>query len=222
MLVIGIAYSRSVWLPRAAQAVHYRRIQVESRVQRFERLVRCQKLVPLEALKPVARKVLKSLSRRGRTEIHALMDRSMINDTINLLFISAAYHGRSLPLGWVRVPHEGNSDLKLQQELLSWFKECLPAGALATIVADREFHSIHLASWIERELGLNFVLRIKTGTGIEYRGQQYRAGELVRKGRAHLYRSVKVTADRQATHRVNLATIWDQEQEEPWLLITNH
>ena len=222
LLVIGIAYSRSVSLPAAANAAPYRRIQVESRVQRFERLVQCEKLVPLEALKPVAKKVLKGLSRRGHTEIYALMDRSMINDTINLLFISAAYQGRSLPLGWVRVPHEGNSDLKLQQELLTWFKECLPAGARATIVADREFHSIHLASWIEQDLGLNFVLRIKAGTGIEFRGAQYRAGELVSKGRAHLYPSVKVTADRQATHRVNLVTIWDKDQDEAWLLITNH
>ena len=217
-----MAYSRSVPLPRAANAVPSHRIQVELRVQRFERLVQCKKLVPLEILKSVAQNVLKSLGRGGRVEIHALMDRSMINDTINLLFISAAYHGRLLPLGWVCVPHEGNSDLKLQQESLSWFKECLPAGARATIVADLEFHSIHLASWNERELGLNFVLRIKAGTGIEYRGHQYRASELVRKGRAHLYPSVKVTADQQATHRVNLATIWDQDQDESWLLITNH
>ena len=81
MLVIGIAYGRSVSLPKAANAVPYHRIQVESRVQRFERLVQCEKLVPLEVLKPVAKKILKSLSRRGRAEIYALMDRSMINDT---------------------------------------------------------------------------------------------------------------------------------------------
>ena len=49
LLVIGIAYSRSVSLPKAAGAVPYNRIQVESRVQRFERLVQCEKLVPLEA-----------------------------------------------------------------------------------------------------------------------------------------------------------------------------
>jgi DDE family transposase len=222
LLVIGIAYSRSVSLPKAAQAVPHRRTQVESRVQRFERLVQCEKLVPLEVLRPVAKKILKSLSRRGRAEVRALMDRSMINDTINLLFVSAAYGGRSLPLGWVRVPHEGNSDLKLQQELLKWFKECLPAGARVTVVADREFHSIHLASWIEKELGVSFVLRIKAGTKIEYRGYQYPAGELAVKGRAYCYQSVKVTADQEATHRVNLVTIWDKDQDEPWLLITNH
>ncbi|MDQ3009737.1 MAG: hypothetical protein M3X11_03400 [Acidobacteriota bacterium] len=170
LLVIGMAYSRSVSLPKAAGAVPYNRIQVESRVQRFERLVQCEKLVPLEALKPVAKKVLKGFHRGGHGEIRAVMDRTMINDTINLLYISVAYGGRSLPLGWVRVPHDGNSDLKLQQELLTWFKECLPQGARATVIADREFHSIHLATWIEKTLGLDFVLRIKAGTSVEYQG----------------------------------------------------
>jgi hypothetical protein len=57
------------------------------------------------------------------------MDRTMINDTLNLLFITVAYYGRALPLGWVRVPQEGNSDLELQQQLLKRFTERLPEGA---------------------------------------------------------------------------------------------
>lgn len=221
LLVVGIAYGRSVALPKAAAAVPYNRIQVESRVQRFERLVQCQKLVPLEALKPVAKKVLKGISRRGRVSMSAIMDRSMINDTVNLLFISVAYHGRALPLGWVRVPHEGNSDVKLQQQLLEWFTECLPEGARATVVADREFHSIHLATWMEQQLGVRFVLRIKAGTSVQYHGHSMTAGALARKGRTRVNESVKVTTDKQAAHRVNLVTIWEQDQDEPWLLITN-
>ena len=41
-----------------------------------------------------------------------VMDRSMINDTLNLLWVAVAYEGRALPLGWVQVPHEGNSNLE--------------------------------------------------------------------------------------------------------------
>jgi hypothetical protein len=223
LLVIGIAYSRSVSLPKAAGAVPYNRIQIESRVQRFERLLQCEKLIPLEALKPVAKKTLKSLYRGGRGEIRALMDRTMINDTLNLLYITVAYGGRALPLGWVVVPHEGSSDLKLQQQLLTWFKACLPEGARlrTTVIADREFHSIHLATWIEQSLGLNFVLRIKAGTSVEYGGHRYRAGELASRGRTQIWKSVKVTMDRKASHRVNLVTVWEQSEAEPWLLITN-
>jgi hypothetical protein len=43
LLVIGIAYSWSVSLPKAAGAVPYKRTQVESRVERFERLLQCEK-----------------------------------------------------------------------------------------------------------------------------------------------------------------------------------
>jgi hypothetical protein len=221
LLVIGIAYSRSVSLPKVAGAVPYQRIQIESRVQRFERLLQCEKLVPLVALKPVAKQVLKNIHRRGRGEIRALMDRSMINDTVNLLYLAVAYGGRALTLGWVRVPHEGNSDLALQQQLLKWFKACLPAGAHATIIADREFHSIHLATWIEKELRLHFVLRLKAGTKVEYRGQWYSAGELATPGRTQCWRAVKVTLERQATHRVNLVTVWEAGEAEPWLLLSD-
>jgi Transposase DDE domain len=221
LLVIGIAYSRSVSLPRAAGKAPCR-IQLEGRVQRFERLLACEKLVPLEVLKPVAEKVLREVSRGGRVRLTVVMDRSMINDTLNLLFLAVAYAGRALPLGWVRVPSDGNSNLKLQQQLLTWFKACLPLGAMATVIADREFHSIHLAAWIERVLGLCFVLRIKAGTWIEYDGEWYPAGALACKGKTHFWESVKVTRDAKASQRVNLVAIWDHDEAEPWLLITNH
>ena len=223
LLVVGIAYSESVSLPKAARAVPYQEIQIASRVERFERLLQCEKLIPLEALKPVAKKVLNSLYRHGRGEIRAVMDRSLINDTINLLHLTVAYGGRALPLGWVRVPHEGNSDLKLQQQLLNWFVACLPEGArrCTTIVADREFHSIHLATWIEKALRLNFVLRIKAGTSVEFLGDWYYAGDLASRGRRRRWAAVKVTTDGKAAHRVNLVTVWERDQAEPWLLITN-
>src|SRR6516162_4223651 len=131
--------------------------------------------------------------------------------------------GGRCPSRWVRVPHEGDSDLKLQRHLLQWFAECLPEGARrrTTIIADREFHSIHLATWIEKTLRLNFVLRIKAGTGVEFLGDWYKAGDLATRGRTRIWESVKVTTDGEASHRVNLVTVWDRDQEEPWLLITN-
>ncbi|MCA1605162.1 MAG: IS4 family transposase [Acidobacteria bacterium] len=216
-----MAYSKSVNLPHAAGAVFVHGIQLESRVERFERLLQCQKFVPLEVLTPIATTVLRQVSRSGKEPLMILMDRSMINDTANLLWVSVAYHGRALPLGWVEVPHEGNSDLALQQELLSWLDECLPANLEVVIVAHREFHSIHLAQWIEAELKLNYVLRIKAGTYIELDGNWVKAGELAVPGESAMFNQVRVTKDRKASQRVNLAAMWEVDEAEPWLLISN-
>jgi hypothetical protein len=111
----------------------------------------------------------------------------MINDTLNLLWVSVAFEGRALPLGWVEVKGEGNSDLELQKKLLSWLYCVMPRNAEVTIVADREFRSIHLAEWIEKKLGWNFDLRIKAGTYIELDGAWMKAGELAVRGEKAIF-----------------------------------
>jgi hypothetical protein len=219
-MIVGIAYSRSVSLPAVANHVPIKKIQIESRVQRFERLLDCGKFVPLEAMKPVATRILKRMQ-RSRQPIMILMDRTMINDQTNLLYVALAFGRRALPLGWVEVPHEGNSNLALQKKLLGWLRECLPASRQVSIVADREFHSIHLARWIACQMKAHFVLRIKAGTWIEIKGHWYKAGEMATKGKRRLWESVKVTGDRKADYRVNLLAVWDKKETEPWLLISD-
>src|SRR5215831_15394888 len=121
-----------------------------------------------------------------------------------LLVIGIAYsRSVSLPKAAVAVPFK-----RIQLEL-KWFTVCLPEGARkrTTIIADREFHSIHLATWIEKSLRLNFVLRIKAGTKIEFLGDWYRAEDLASRGRTRIWKSIKVTMDRKASHRVNLVTV---------------
>jgi len=219
-MIVGIVYARSVSLPKIAQHAPIKQIQLESRVQRFERLLECGKFVPLELLKPIASRVLRFVSRKSEP-LMILMDRSMIRDTLNLLHVAVAFGGRALPLGWVRVAHEGTSDLKLQKELLTWLKDCLPRGVEVFIVADREFHSIHLAQWIETEMGCHFVLRNKVNTWIELGGEWKKALSLAVKGGRRFYCNVRVTRDPKATHRVNLATVWSVTESEPWLLISD-
>ncbi len=150
-----------------------------------------------------------------------LMDRSMINDTLNLLWISVGFGGRALPLGWVLVSHEGNSDLKLQQELLSWLKEVLPEKAQVVIVADREFHSIRLAEWLEKELEFDYVLRIKAGTHLEFDGEMLKTSQIAVKGESFQMKQVKITKDATLEYRTNLTVHWAEGEEEPWCLATN-
>jgi len=218
-MVVGMRYARSVNLPQIASFAKPSNIQLEARAQRFERLLKSEKLVPLEALKPIAKLVLASLSKSQPLMI--LMDRSMINDTLNLLWISVGFMGRSLPLGWVLVPREGNSDLALQQEILSWLKEILPEQAPVRIVADREFHSVHLAEWIEKELEFDYVLRLKVGTFVEIDGSLLKISELAVRGESHQFRDVKITKGEKVTYRTNLTIHCGAEEAAPWALATN-
>lgn len=219
LMVVGMCYARSVNLPQIASFAKPASIQLEARVQRFERLLKCKKLVPLEALQPIARRVLASLSKSQPVMIR--MDRSMINDTLNLLWIAVGFNGRALPLGWVLVPHDGNSDLALQQEILQWLKEILPTETKVRIVADREFHSVHLAEWIEKELELDYVLRLKVGTFVEIDGAVLKISELAVRGESRQFQNVKITKDEKLTYRTNLTIHWAVDEEEPWALATN-
>jgi transposase len=220
-MVVGMVYARSVNLPQIASYAKPREIQLESRVQRFERVLRCPKLIPLEALKPISKRVLETVCRSENESLMILMDRSMINDTLNLLWISVGFQGRALPLGWVLVPHEGNSDLALQQEILSWVKEILPEKVQAVIVADREFHSIRLAEWIEKELKLDYVLRIRSGTYIEFDGELLKTSEIAASGESFQLTDVKITKDAKVEYRTNLTVHWEEEEEEAWVLAAN-
>ena len=220
-MVVGMVYAKSVNLPQIATSAKPADIQVEARVQRFERVLKCPKLVPLEVLKPIAKRVLATVGKSSAEPLMILMDRSMINDTLNLLWISVGFNGRALPLGWVLVPHDGNSDVALQQELLTWLKPLVTAGKQVIIVADREFHSIHLAQWIEQELEFDYVLRIKAGTFVEFDGQVMKTSEIAVKGDSFQISDVKVTKDAGLEYRTNLTVHWAEDEDEAWVLATN-
>jgi hypothetical protein len=220
-MVVGMTYAENVRLPEIARRAPISRTQIDSRVQRFERLLDCPKFVPLEVLRPVATRVLRSLS-RSKQPLVLVMDRTMIGDQDNLLMVSVACAGRCVPLGWVRVPHEGTSNLAQQQEVLTWVSGCLPTGVETWVVADREFHSIALVHWIATHLKWHVVARIQASTYVEVGGEVRQAKEMAERGRWVLYPEAIITkAAKARAWPKTLLTYWEQEQEEPWLLISD-
>lgn len=220
-MVVGMVFAQSVSLPSVARYMPLSSIQLEGRVERLERLLSCAKFVALDVLEPVARHLLSWLAKRqGRLVI--TMDRSLIRNDFNFLYVAVAFGRRALTLGWVRLDHTGSSDLAAQKRLLCWLSRCLPKGAEVWIVADREFHSIQLARWIDEALSCRFALRIKAGTYVEVGGRFEQAGRLVRRGQRRVIENVVVTKARAARdHRVTLLALWDESEPEPWLLISN-
>ena len=108
MMVIGIVMAKSVQLTKIAPEVAIDRISHEAYVQRFERLMACEKFDVREVMKAIATRVLQYIT-RWQAPLVLVMDRSMINNTLNLLHVAVAFGKRALPLGWVEVPHEGSS-----------------------------------------------------------------------------------------------------------------
>jgi len=75
LMVVGMVYARSVNLPQIASSAPVGETQLEARVQRFERVLSCPKLVPLEVLKPIASRILCSLSQFQTEPLMILLDR---------------------------------------------------------------------------------------------------------------------------------------------------
>lgn len=217
-MIVGIAYARNAGLPKIAERSPMKAIELESRVQRFERLLRCEKFIPLEVLKPIAREVLKHLGRRG--ELVIVMDRSWIEAKINLLHLAVAFCGRALPLGWVRVGGKGSSKLDEQKQLLNWLAQCLPRDVEVYIVADREFRSVFLADFIERQ-SWHFLLRINSDTWVEGSRSWKQALSLAKRNQCRFFSALKITRNENAVNLVNLLAVWRDGEEEPWLLISD-
>jgi len=75
----------------------------------------------------------------------------------NVFMVSLVWGTHALPLYWEVLKSVGNSDLKTQKRLL---KTVLPLfkSYPVLVLADREFHSPKLASWLDGR-GISFALR---------------------------------------------------------------
>ena len=82
-------------------------------------------------------------------------------------------------------------------------------------------HSIRLAQWIEKELELDYVLRIKAGTYIEFDCQLLKASEMAGSGESFQIQEVKITKDVELEYRTNLTLHWAADEAEAWFLATN-
>jgi hypothetical protein len=90
--------------------------------------------------------------------------------TINFLVIGIAYNGIALPIAWVNLDKQGNSNTSERQQILAQILKFIPASRVSGFAADREFIG---QAWFQSllEHGLNPVIRIKRDTMIQHRGK---------------------------------------------------
>src|SRR5262249_52052866 len=106
---------------------------------------------------PVAFGILAALR---HTRLRIQIDRTEINEHLNVLMVSVYYRKRAIPLLWKVLSHQGNSTFKERNAVLAHLEELLPAGCHVLILADREFGQVDMM----RSIGLHgwdFCLRVK-------------------------------------------------------------
>jgi Transposase DDE domain len=89
---------------------------------------------------------------------------------INFLVIGIAYNGIALPIAWINLDKQGNSNTSERQRILERIMTFIPAARVSGFAADREFIG---EAWFQSllEHGINPVIRIKRDTLIQHRGK---------------------------------------------------
>jgi hypothetical protein len=84
------------------------------------------------------------------------------NSIINILYLAIIYKGVAIPIFWVLLDKEGNSDTEERIALWSRFTACFPDKKLNFLTADREFIGHDWIKWLQ-EQGIPFRIRVKAG-----------------------------------------------------------
>lgn len=198
-------------------------------IQQNSRRRHLQKFLHLNALSvvllwfPLIEEILKRHLKPGAQLIIAL-DRTPWKEN-NVLMVSAVYQKRALPIFWVLLEKNGNSNLGEQQKVLRPVIRLLKKYKLV-VVGDREFHSIELASWLQ-EQNVSFVLRQKRDTTFREKRRSFQplSSITIHPGIRQFYTDINLT-QKAGFGRFNLAMYWKRKyrgkpEDEAWYLFTN-
>lgn len=220
-----------VWLLQTQKQVRLERlaatlplpIQQNSRRRHLQRFLNLDALSVVLLWFPVIEEILKRHFKPG-TQLIIVLDRTQWKEN-NVLMVSAIYQKRALPIFWVLLEKDGSSNLAEQQKVLRPVIRLLKQYKLV-VVGDREFHSIELASWLQRK-NVNFVLRQKQDTTFRQQKPKFQplSSISIHPGSRQFYTNISLT-QKAGKGRFNLAVYWkrkyrDRQEDEVWYLLTN-
>jgi hypothetical protein len=138
---------------------------------------------------------------------------------------SAIYQKRALPIFLIFLDKKGASELREQQILLRPVIKLFKAHKLV-IIGDREFHSVELVHWLQRQ-GVLFVFRQKKNTTFRENRRKFKSLSQVEisPGRKQFFPKITLT-QKKGFGRFNLAIYWKRkykgkQEQSPWYLLTN-
>jgi len=154
-LISGIVGSGKVSLPAVAGKVPDGKHR-DSRVKRFERFLKNQRVTQETFFLPFARALLASLP---EGPLVLVMDASQLGRGCLALVVSVRFRKRALPIGWLVVKGDkGHLSEERHKELLEQVALLVPEGRSIIFLGDGEFDGCALLAAL-RERGWDFVCR---------------------------------------------------------------
>jgi hypothetical protein len=220
-----------VWLLQSQKTVKIERlaatlplpIQQNSRRRHIQRFLNLTRLSVVILWFPLIKEIITQRIPKAKQLIVAL-DRTSWQSN-NILMASAIYQKRALPIFWIFLSKKGASDLREQQIVLRPIIKLFKTRQIV-IVGDREFHSVDLAQWLDRQ-GVKFVLRQKKSTTFRQKRRKFTSlsNVQVAPGQREFLSQINIT-HKKGFGRFNLAVYWrrkykTKQEKSPWYLLTN-
>jgi hypothetical protein len=218
--VVAALLANSCHLPQIAAFMPLR-IRQRSRLRRLERFVASEKVEPMEVMAPIARWLLKRVKAK---RLYLILDFTTKQDQYLIAMVSLLWGKRTIPLAWTigLANTKGVSRRKLSQQAVRLVAAWVPPGKEVVFIADREFRSKQWRRLIKKELKWHFVVRLSADRTKVYLpdGSLLSLGNLkVEKGEAHYWTGVYLTMQKDGPYQ--LAAVWSEEADEPWLLVSD-
>lgn len=176
MLVSGMVGSRRASLPALAGKVPYG-AKRESRIKRFSRWVRNQRIEAGTYFLPYVDALLRSLA-VDQTLLLA-MDGSEVGRKCQALLVNVVYRKRALPIAWIVVEGaKGHFPEQTHIQLLEQVHRIIPSGADVIFLGDGEFDGIALQSAID-EYGWEYVCRTAKNAQLGADGDHFSFEEIL-------------------------------------------
>jgi Transposase DDE domain len=217
-LISGIVGSKSTQLPHIATKVPDG-TQAESRVKRFARWVRNDKITAEVYFVPYAQVLLAQLAFQT---LVLVIDGSVVGRGCVALMMHVVYKGRALPVAWlVRPGKKGHFPEDWHIALVEQVQELLPAGAQVVLLGDGEFDGTDLQHTLE-EAGWSYVCRTGCNLTASWEGETFRLdtlGACSKPGTLIELKEVRFTED--AYGPIMLVCCWAKGYQEPLYLVSN-
>ena len=218
MMVAGIVMGRKAQLSTMGLNVPHQ-AKPASLTKRFQRFVKNKHVDRSALFMPFAEQILQHLSSK---RLFITMDASQVGRGCMTLMVAVIYRQRAIPLAWIVYEgKKGHTVAARHIEVLELLKAVLPEDADVVLLADAEYDTVEMLTWVEAETAWAFIVRTDPRILITELGVQYPIRALLSEvDRCVAVPDVLFTAQNYGP--VMAVAFWQTPHKKPVYLISNH